>query len=411
MIEGVLLSIYEVFKVSWWFLAPLALFFIFLEFWLKYVRSRFSRNMKWIVLEIKIPKEVEKSPKAMEQVFAALHGIYSLGINFWQKYWEGKIEEWMSLEIIGQSGGVSFYLRCPEIYRNLVESAVYSQYPDAEIVLTEDYINFLPAILPNKTYDIWGADLVLARENAYSLRTYSYFEEKEKEKRLDPIAAIVEVMSGLKGGEAIWLQLLIRPTGEDWKKAALALRDKLMGRKKPKGWTFIDELGAWIKNYFAGHYGPPVWPGATKPEAGSPLVLSPGEREIIEAIENKISKIAFESMLRFLYIDHRASFTRTNISAVIGSLRQFSALNLNFLKIFKKTVTSATGLFKARNLYLRKRAMWDSYRSRKLLSKMPILNTEELATLFHFPAIMVEAPTLKPVAAKKGEPPAELPME
>lgn len=390
---------------------PLALIFIFLEFWLSYVRSGFVKNIKWVVLEIKVPKEVEKSPKAMEQVFAALHGTYSFGFSFWQKYWEGKIEEWMSLEIIGRAGGVSFYLRCPEIYRNLVESAIYSQYPDAEIILAEDYINFLPAILPNKVYDIWGADLVLARENAYPIRTYPYFEEMAKEKRLDPIAAITEVMSGLKEGEMICLQLLIRPTGEDWEKAALELRDKLMGRKKPKGWTFIDEIGAWIKNYFFGHYTPPVWPGAAKAEGGSPLALSPGERAIIEAIENKISKVAFEAFLRFVYIDHRATFTRANVSAVMGSLRQFNALNLNSLKTYSKTITSAKGLFKARRLYLKKRAMWDSCRSRKLLSKLPVLNTEELATLFHFPAVMVEAPMLRPVAAKKGEPPAELPIE
>jgi hypothetical protein len=40
-----------------------------------------------------------------------------------------------------------------------------------------------------------------------------------------------------------------------------------------------------------------------------------------------------------------------------------------------------------------------------------ILNTEELATIYHFPALKVVTPTLVRVLSKKGEPPAGLPVE
>lgn len=399
---------------------PAALFFIFWELWVLYVRINFVRNIKWILLEIKIPKGVEKSPKAMEQVFAALHGTYSFGKRFMQKYWKGEVEDWMTLELVGRAGGVYFYIRCPEIYRNLVESAIYSQYSDAEIYPTEDYIDLWPSVLPNKDWDIWGTDFVLSRPSAYPIRTYTYFEEPAKEKRLDPIAAITEVMSKLKENEAILFQLLIRPTSDEWRKEALKIRDELIRRKKPVSRTLLGEIGAFIRNLFVALAEYPVWPGAPEEKPGtSMLLLSPGEKDIVEGIENKISKVAFEAMLRFIYIDSRKSFTRANISAVIGALRQFSAANLNSLRPNPKTMTLVRGLFKSRRLYARKRVLWDSYRLKRLPPRLsqppekqvPILNVEELATLYHFPSIIVEAPMLRPVIAKKGEPPIGLPVE
>jgi len=40
-----------------------------------------------------------------------------------------------------------------------------------------------------------------------------------------------------------------------------------------------------------------------------------------------------------------------------------------------------------------------------------VLNTEELATLYHLPGLAVRAPFLPRVESKKGQPPAPLPIE
>ena len=66
---------------------------------------------------------------------------------------------------------------------------------------------------------------------------------------------------------------------------------------------------------------------------------------------------------------------------------------------------------KQQKLHFRKRMIWDSYRLRRFPSKTSILNTEELATLYHPPISGVEAPRLARIEAKKGEPPAGLPVE
>ncbi len=396
---------------------PLALGFIFWKFWVYHVFINYLRSIKWVLLEIKIPAIIEKTPKAMEQVFAATYGIYSFGFRFAQKYIEGHLrEDWISFELVGFAGGVHFYIRTPEGYRNLIEASVYAQYPDAEIHEAEDYKNLMPQTLPNKVYDIWGTDFHLSKADAYPIQTYHYFEETQKEKRLDPIAALTEAMSKLKNDEAIWIQILVSPTGDEWKKAGEVLRDKLIGRKKPTPKGFADRIWEFFRNFSIATIEHPVWSSDEKPKDGpNPLMLlTQGERDVVEAIEKKISRLGFKANIRFLYIDKRDSFTRSNVGAVISTFQQYSTQNLNSFRPNVDTFTVIRGnikLFKDRRLWFRKRRMWEAYRRMFWPNKVSILNVEELATIFHFPSIMVEAPLLRRLGAKKGEPPAGLPVE
>ncbi len=351
----------------------------------------------------------------MEQVFAACYGIYSFGLRFTEKYWDGKIkEDFMSFELVGHSSGIHFYIRCLEGHRNLIESAIYAQYPDAEISLaTSDYMDMMPATLPNQVYDIWGTDYHLIKDDAYPIRTHEYFEESVPEKRLDPIATVAEAMSRLKSDEAVWIQILIRPTGPEWKKKGEVIRDKLIGRKAPPAPAgFIDGIITFAKNLFHAPVKPPEWPEAMKPEKETRmLALTPGEKDVVEAVENKLSKIAFETNVRFLYIDKRKSFTRGNIAAIMSTFHQFTGQHINGLRPNTNTITIGRGLFKKQIVFLKKRQLFESYRRRYWPRKVGILNIEELATLYHFPSIVVEAPLLRRLGTKKGEPPAELPVE
>jgi len=387
---------------------------IFLEVWLSMVRRLYVLKIPWKLLEIKIPREILKTPKAMEQVFAAVHSIKGR-IRFWDKWWKGKVPNWMSFELVGQAGGVHFYVRTPEEFRNLVESAIYAQYPDAEIVEVDDYINLLPAVLPNKIWDLWGANYILDRDSAYPLRTYEYFEERVKEKRLDPIAAITEAMAKTKADEMVWMQILVRPVGDDWKEEGEKLVGKLTGKKTAKEKTLWEDLEEFIINLIKAPVTPPTWAeGGAEGSPGDVGALTPGGKDVVAAIENKISKLGFETILRFIYIDKAASFSRNNVAAVTSALNQFNTQHLNALKSHAGTATKTFQPFKEHKLYYRKRKIFDDYRLRKFpstikLPQPPILNTEELATIYHPPTTFVEAPTLKRLESRRGEPPAELP--
>ncbi len=413
ILGGVWQAVSKAFSVSWWLIIPIILGSVLWERFRYYTLINFFKKMKWVTLEIRIPQIIEKTPKAMEQVFAALHASYVFNIKWTEKNFKGKSQEWYSIEMVGIAGGIYFYIRTSENHRNLVESAIYAQYPDAEISEVDDYVSNLPSIIPNKTYDLWGTDLILGRDDGFPIRTYPAFEEKKDEALLDPMAGIAEVMSRLKEGEMILLQFLIRPTNDDWKKKAEETRDKVMGRKKPKKAGFADDAKDLIGSFFKGPFAEVEFKKKDEKPMTENLMMgkTPGEKEIIEGIEKKMAKLAFDTRIRFIYIDRRESFSRGYISAVLGAFRQYDTRDMNYFRPDIDTMTKGKFPFKARKAEAKKRKIFKAYRYRMMGRKNSIMNVEELATIFHFPAIAVKSPMLRRLSSRKGEPPAGLPME
>src|SRR3989344_9139572 len=197
---AVFYTILKVFLDLWWLWLPVFLAVLFIELWTKYLQIKAIKKIKWLLLEVKIPRDIEKTPMAMEQVFSGLHGTLT-GVKFLDKYWKGKVQEWFSFEIAGIDGGVYFFIRTPEQFRNLVEAQIHAQYPDAEISEVLDYAGPIAKKVPSKTYDIGGAELILEKDDFFPIRTYPFFEEKEEERRVDPMASFLEILSKLKAGE------------------------------------------------------------------------------------------------------------------------------------------------------------------------------------------------------------------
>ena len=137
--------------------------------------------------------------------------------------------------------------------------------------------------------------------------------------------------------------------------------------------------------------------------------LSPGEQDVVKAIERKLSKVGFENVIRIIYVARQEVFSIHTFFSVVSGLRQFSTQNLNAIKWNSSTLTAASQPFKKRKEIFRKKWLLYKYRLRYRPAKMNILNIEELATLFHFPGRVVASPTLPRIQAKKGEPPAGLP--
>ncbi len=413
--SGIIQKGLEVFLLTWWIFLPVILLLVFWEFWKVYVRLSYLRSIKWVLLRVKTPKDILKTPKAMEQIFSAIHGSYSFNINRFDKYWKGKVEDWHSFELVGDASGVYFLIRINSVFRNLLESAVYSQYPEAEIEAVDDYVDALPSVLPNSNFNLFGTEFILEKEDPYPIRTYPYFEAIAEEEKLDSIATITEAMSRLKEGERVWIQLLIRPVGNNWKKKAEELRDKLAGRKTAKPAGFSEKLLVFIIKFIEAPFRAPEWPEEKKPEKAALSSLTKGEQEVLKAIEEKSSKLGFEGGIRFVYIDNTESFSRDNIAAVMGTFRQFNTLNLNGIRPNIDTMTITRGFFRAilkgRRVYYKKRKIYDAYGLRQFPKKFSIFNIEELATLYHFPSTVVKAPMLRPVEFKKGAPPGNLPIE
>ncbi len=408
-------AILSIFLKVWWLWLPVLLVAIFIELWVTYLKIKALKALKWTFLEVKISRTIEKSPKSMEQIFSGLHGIITK-IKFLDTYWKGKVQEWFSFEMAGIDGAVYFFIRTPEQFRNLIEAQIHAQYPDAEISEVLDYAGPFGKKVPSKTYDISGAELMLERDDYYPIRTYPFFEEKEEERRVDPMASFLEILSKLKPGENLFIQYLMKPTAEKvWKEKGAEALNKLMGKKvehKKKWYEIIfGGIEEFIKNLFIAIAIYPEWGAAKKEESKSSASnLSPGERLVAEAIENKISKIAFRASIRYAYIARSDIFSRANMAAISGSFKQFNTVNLNGFKSNGEAGTSADGLFKKRKEFLKKQKFIERCIKRSWPEKDFILNIEELATIYHYPILTVETPTMRRVEAKKAEPPVSLPV-
>jgi len=102
---------------------------------LTFVYSRIAKNRakwKWILLAIDVPKDNEQGPRAVENIFAQLAGAHG-SQDIEEIHFEGETQKWFSFEIVSIEGYVQFLIYTEKGYRNLLEAAIYAQYPDAEL--------------------------------------------------------------------------------------------------------------------------------------------------------------------------------------------------------------------------------------------------------------------------------------
>ena len=410
----------------WWFFTPIVLWPIFELAWVSYIQEKYFRSIEWDLLEVKISKEIEKRPKTMEEFFSGIYSTYDVMIDtLYDIYLGGVIDLWFSFEIVSKDGDIHFYIRTPKLSREIIESQIYAQYSDAEIKEVDDYVTDIPDDIPSKDYDLWGTDMVLLKEDAYPLRTYKEFEDMASGEFIDSISNIVEGVSKLDKGEQIWIQILVRATDDSWKEDANSLVLKLIGRKdneKKKSTNpfsiVIDELVDLARYTILGAFSTQEPKEKTDKEKSREeesismmLHLSPGEKSVVTAIDESTRKPGFETDIRWIYLAKRDIFNKVKGNAIVFSyFTQFGLQDLNALIPNSNTKTSAYYFLTELRKAMRKRKILRKYKRREFDEKGYVLNTEELATIFHFPTIEVNAPVAPRIDAKKGKPPSGLPV-
>lgn len=396
----------------WWIILPIPVYKLFRLVWTEYTELSWVIKQESVLLEIRPPADVEKSPKIMEQIFAGLH-TWSTPNKFETYCGWRPLQDKFSFEVASSEGTVHFYIRCPKMARNNVEAQIYAQYPDAEIFEAEDYTKKVPKNLPNRDWDVWGTALKLVRDDEYPIRTYKKFIEDVTGKMIDPLASMTEVMSLLGKDQHTWVQYVFTPENDpNWRPKSEKLLAELAG-KAGKTVSAGDKAATFIGNIFRGFFGgefknlePPA------PEEFNINKLTPAEQEIYKAIYENISKSGFATVIRFCYVGKREGFNKAHgVAGIMGAFKQFVDVNLNALIPNNDTKTFANYYFTEPRLRYRQRKIVQDYRDRAFQVKPWIFNTEELATVFHFPDMSVKTPAVQRIEAKKGEAPFNLPIE
>lgn len=404
------------------------LFMMFLWEWYQYENGgRWGSKQKFILLAIDVPKGNEQSPMAVENMITYLAGAHS-ALNIIDMYVDGKFQLCFSFEIVSIGGYTQFIIHTPVDFRNLVESAVYSQYPDAEITEIQDYTTGFPTTYPNEEYDLWGSELIPATPPSVMnppwilpIRTYKEFEHQFGKPEFtfrDPMASLMDLCSTLRKGENFWFQILIKPTNTDWTKLAKPATDKLMGveakSKNSALGKFADMIVDLLFHILYIPFGVAAEPAKEK-VAKKMMDLLPVEKKKVEAIQLKVAKLGFECKLRVVYIARKDVINKPKVvNGFMGFVKQFGDNDLSAWKPdSNKTGTSTAFFAKDARVNARKGRIIRAYQGRSMGtgSKTQFLNIEELATLWHFPIeASVRAPLIQKTPGKKAEPPNTLPI-
>lgn len=389
------------------------------EFWMQNRQQKYRDQWKWILLAIDVPKNNEQTPLAVEHIFSHLAGAEDKP-TLWEKYYLGKVQEPFSLELVSIEGRIQFLIRTVSFYRDMAEAAIYAQYPDAEITEVEDYAKGGPATLPNDEYDIWGTEFRTYNHDVYPIRLYTEFEHTLSQKLVDPMAALLEILNKVGGGEQVWLQWVITPVRGQWIKPGQALTDKIMGRESAAGGPISQtwaEIKRWVDEIIAQIFGAPRASEAPRAMGDTPnlMRLSPGEKDALEALQRKTSKIGFQTKFRLVYAAKKDVYdVPKGAVAVIGAILQFNTQDRNGFCPALKTKTSTHYFFKPARLLARKQRLLRNFRLRaadKGWGKGFVLNIEELATVWHFPSMEVKVPLVQTIESKRGEPPPTVPFD
>lgn len=399
------------------FFAPLWVPFILVTFtfdqWVRARRAQFIASQQTVLLELRMPRDTQKTPLAMEAIFSNLH-ISSGESNNYAKYWLGKKRTWFSLEIVSNGGQIRFYLWTRAGLRRGVEAAFYGQYPGMEIVEAEDYsLLYDPSDSNN---DMLGEEYALTKEDPYPIKTYVDFKLDQPgakpEEVTDPMAQMLELFGSIGPKEQLWFQIIFRTTkgGEgkykskgakyDWKVEARELIEEIRD-KTAKESSYVDPAtGKVVKTQ--------GFPSPTK-----------GQSDSMAAIERNIGKQGFDVGIRAIYSAPRDNYQGSMIPFVFGTMmKSFSNDNYNGFKTLGHYDFSFNDYpWEDRhghhrdhlhkdivNFYRRRMYFHDPY-----IGPWMILSTEELATLFHVPSAAIQTPSLPRIQSTTSGAPANLP--
>ena len=404
------------------------------KLWLHYIQQDFISGIEFVLLEIVPPRDVLRSPQAMELFItnALYHFSYKGGK---EEYWQGAVWFWFSLEIASIDGQVHFYIRTPTRVRGLIETQMYAQYPQAQVKAVEDYTLSVDEVSPESAWDGWGCEFGLLKPEAFPVKTYVDFgldKDPKEEFKVDPVSAVVELFGSLQKGEQMWLQIVITPSKKTWH-----TRGTWFGKHD---WVaesrFVMER--WLKPYTRLQTG---IDGGVAKEIRPPDAY----KNALAAMNLKTGKLGFETGVRIMYVAKKEVFDMSNRRNIRLIFRQYERPDCNgFNRINSAQADRYSGIFPAskETIMLLANRMLHEYRERAFFHlplrhhifgqnhwdwPIPqvftlsgiikayvhhqtfVLNTEELATMWHFPGQIMRVPTLERIESKEASPPTNLP--
>ena len=360
--------------------------------------KNYERGLKMIPMMIHLPPSTDdrhaKSGEGRDErdlaseVISQAEVMYSIIASTVTKGVKAKVfgQRHLSFEIVANEGVIKFYTVVPTVLTETVKQAILSTYATAKIEEVEPENIFSEE---SKINGVVGGELTLKKDFIYPINTY------EDSKR-DAMAAILTAMSGTKQGEGLALQMIIRPADDKWTNKSKEKVEQIRDKKKTSGGVSNKVLDLTMDVLRAPFETPQEHENEEKKEE-KPLTNL--QQEEINAIENKTKHPGFEVMIRVVASAKVRQRSEAMLGAVVAAFSHFDSASYNGFRY-----TPARDTEKLATDYI--------FRFFDQKNRSTILNSVELASLFHLPEQnVIPNSQVERQLTKQVDGPAKVPTE
>lgn len=317
-----------------------------------------------------------------ETMFAAVGGLRAQR-GF--KTWLYGRDDQFSFEIVAANNRVAFYVVVPPQGARYLEQQIHAHYPEAVIEEVSDYNSFSPQ------GKIMAGYLRTAKDYIFPLKTYRKME-------VDPLNSIINILSKLEKDESLSIQYTVRSARPNWhaRTRRIVSRIQQLGSVKEG----LNSSSLWGKLSM-------IWndffPKKTKDknlaesQATTPR-LTAVEEEMVKAIEEKNLKAGLDVNIRVVVCARTLNQAKLYLENVGSAFTEYN--NFGYGNVFSR-LRLAAGQKTIKDFIYRRFQEKHSF----------LLNSEELASLYHFPLSSTETPNILWLTAKIAPAPNDVPTE
>lgn len=357
-------------------------------------QKNYERGLKMVPLLIHLPPLSEDTDgggrdvrDVTEENISKAQIMYDIISSTWQKGFKHTFygQRHLSFEIVGSKGFVNFYVAVPVALVDVIRQAVVSAYPTARLEEVPEHNIFSPV---GKISATMGGEMMLKKDFAYPIATYQDIKR-------DAIQSILNALSTLDKDDGAGIQILIRPASPAWTKSAQSVASRKRKGKDTKQGSAL--AGSWLKQLATAAVKPPEDKKDGGGSSGSDL--SSLDQAIFDSIDDKTRHAGFEVMIRVIASSNVSQRAQVILSNIIATFALYDSPGKNGFKYApaKDIERFVTG-------YILRFFPQENNRS--------VLNSVELATLFHFPD-QENIPTsqLERQQSKQADAPRNMPDE
>ncbi|HET9412229.1 MAG TPA: TraM recognition domain-containing protein [Candidatus Saccharimonadales bacterium] len=323
--------------------------------------KNYERGLKMVPLLIYLPPSSDDievgsrdNREVVEEAISQAQIMYNIMASTATKGFKSQIygQRHISFEIVAHKGLIHYYLVCPVVLLDVVKQSVLAAYPTARLEECEEHNMFSQT---GKMSGVIGGELTLKKEYSYPIATY-------QETKRDAMQAILNALSVLGKEDGAGVQILLRPAGDKWAKNAVARSNKI---RKDKG---VKTGLLSMKDVAEALWKPPI-NKEVKPEDKQ---LSSLEQATVDAIDDKTRHPGYEVLVRVIASSSTAARSQAILKNIVAAFALFDSPTKNGFKFsvaknIEQFVTSFIFRFFPQEL------------------NQNVMNSVELATIFHFP--------------------------